>query len=148
MGVRATKHQTGNNTDQGSNNLVTRFTISDESGPSLSIDQVFRVTWEYHAYKIKFYTSYFFAKLETSESVVESGTHLNWHWNFSVGGTDRIQTWDRPIPKSACILCTRESDMWHGTFNQTSWSIYTQKIFNPHHTLATVLLLFTLSGSE
>ena len=47
MGARATKHQTGNTTDQGSNNLVTRFTISDESGPSLSIDQVHCITQYY-----------------------------------------------------------------------------------------------------
>ena len=46
MGARATKHQTGNATDQGGNNLVTRFTISDESGPPLSIDQVFRAALE------------------------------------------------------------------------------------------------------
>ena len=63
MGVRATKHQTGNTTDQGSNNLVTRFTISDESGPSLSIDQVFRVASEYRAFKTEFYTNYFFEEL-------------------------------------------------------------------------------------
>ena len=36
MGAKTTKQGSGDN----GNNLVTRFTISDESGPALSIDQV------------------------------------------------------------------------------------------------------------
>ena len=38
MGARTTKQQ--GNSDGGNNDLVTRFTISDEGGPQLSIDQV------------------------------------------------------------------------------------------------------------
>ena len=68
MGVRATKHQAGNNTGQG-DDLVTRFTISDESGPPLSIDQVFRAASKYCAFKTDFYTSYLVAILGISERV-------------------------------------------------------------------------------
>ena len=68
MGVRATKHQAGNNTGQG-DDLVTRFTISDESGPPLSIDQVFRAASKYCAFKTDFYTSYLVAVLGISERV-------------------------------------------------------------------------------
>ena len=64
MGVRATKHQAGNNTGQG-DDLVTRFTISDESGPPLSIDQVFRAASKYCAFK----TSYLVAVKGSSERV-------------------------------------------------------------------------------
>ena len=60
MGVRATKHQAGNNTGQG-DDLVTRFTISDESGPPLSIDQVFRAASKYYAFKTDFNTNCLFA---------------------------------------------------------------------------------------
>ena len=68
MGVRATKHQAGNNTGQG-DDLVTRFTISDESGPPLSIDQVFRAASKYCAFKTDIYTSYLVAVLGISERV-------------------------------------------------------------------------------
>ena len=63
MGARATKNHAGNTTDQGVNNLVTRFTISDESGPPLSIDQVFRGASEYGAFKTEIDIWYFVSKI-------------------------------------------------------------------------------------
>ena len=108
MGARATKHQTGNTTDHGGNNLVTRFTISDESGPPLSIDQVLRAASKYCAFKKEFCTSCLFAVLGTSERVVEKGPHLMnnnltlkffswWHRQDSNLGPTRFQACMHPL---------------------------------------------------